>query len=317
VAIIGAGIAGCAAARVLAEAGHGVTLFDKGRVAGGRLASKRLHTPAGILTGAIGAQLASADGSAFGERLATLAAAGHVARWQPAGLDRCKTRFVGLPDMRALVADTGGVATLRTGVRVERLSRGTDGWRLFGEGLAEGPFAALVVSAPAPQAAPLLRDAAPHLAARVSQARMAPCWAALLWFGERVQTPFDASVFDHPLLAWAAREGSRPGVAVPGDLWAVQAGPGWSAANLERAEEHAGAALATAFAGAAGTKARPDAIRAHRWRFAQVTRPVGVPSLVEPALGLATAGDWQLGPGIEAAWESGRAAGLALLETLA
>ncbi|RUA23173.1 FAD-dependent oxidoreductase [Billgrantia gudaonensis] len=43
-AIIGAGIAGLACARALQDAGHPVTLFEKARGPGGRMASRHLGT---------------------------------------------------------------------------------------------------------------------------------------------------------------------------------------------------------------------------------------------------------------------------------
>lgn len=317
VAIVGAGVAGCAAAQFLAAAGHRVTLFDKGRIAGGRLAAKRLQTAAGAVEGAIGAQYASADGPEFAARLEALEAAGHAACWHPQGLDLLKPRFVGRPDMRGLIADIPDSVTVRAGTRVDRLARAEDGWWLAGDSVREGPFAALLVTAPAPQTAALLAEPAPQLAAKVAKAQLAPCWAALLWFEARVGTGFDAARPDHPPLAWVAREGARPGARVPGDLWVVQAGPSWSGQHLEIAEETAAARLAAAFAEIAGGGLQPAAMRAHRWRFALVTQPLGAPTLCDPALRLATAGDWHLGPGLEAAWLSGRAAGRAIAQALA
>ena len=41
VAVIGGGITGLTCARALADAGHAVTVFDKGRGVGGRLATRR------------------------------------------------------------------------------------------------------------------------------------------------------------------------------------------------------------------------------------------------------------------------------------
>ena len=65
IAIIGAGLAGLTAARLLAEAGRAVRLFDKGRGVGGRLATRRV-THAGATHGFDhGAQYVRAEGPAF------------------------------------------------------------------------------------------------------------------------------------------------------------------------------------------------------------------------------------------------------------
>ena len=56
VAIIGAGIAGLSCADALTAEGWQVTLFDKGRKAGGRMASRRLETPHGEASFDFGAQ---------------------------------------------------------------------------------------------------------------------------------------------------------------------------------------------------------------------------------------------------------------------
>jgi len=328
VAVIGAGVAGCAAAAALARAGVSVTLLDKGRLAGGRLASKRLETPAGPVEGAIGAQYAACDmpahgapdagGNGFSARIRALARAGRAAPWAPSGLDPGSPRFVGVPDMRALVSDLPGGVQLCTGARVERLvpCGGRRGWRLLGAGAAEGPFDAVLVTAPAPQTAALLSGPAPALAARAAEARLTPCWSALLWFPVRIEPGFDAARTGHPAAAWIAREGARPGRRLPGDLWVVQAGPEWSAAHLEEPEARAGEALARAFAEASGHPQPPEALRAHRWRYALVARPLGVPALLAPELGLATAGDWHIGGGLAAAFRSGEDAARRLLETL-
>ena len=47
IATIGAGIAGLACAQRLLDGGYSVTLFDEGRGAGGRMATRRVITPVG------------------------------------------------------------------------------------------------------------------------------------------------------------------------------------------------------------------------------------------------------------------------------
>ena len=56
VAIVGAGIAGLSCALRLQGGDHHVTLFDKGRGAGGRMSTRRVETPAGTAAFDHGAQ---------------------------------------------------------------------------------------------------------------------------------------------------------------------------------------------------------------------------------------------------------------------
>ncbi len=92
VAVIGAGMAGLAAARILSEAGVRCTLFDKSRGVGGRMSTRR----AGDLQFDHGAQYFSAKGNRF-QSLWALGATGVAAEWFPgafvgAGHDRAGAR---------------------------------------------------------------------------------------------------------------------------------------------------------------------------------------------------------------------------------
>ena len=73
VAVIGAGIAGLACTTTLAQAGIGVTLLEKARRPGGRVATRRVDG----LSFNHGAQFATAHGSDFAGLLAGLATQGH------------------------------------------------------------------------------------------------------------------------------------------------------------------------------------------------------------------------------------------------
>ena len=67
IAVIGAGMAGCTLARRLIDAGRSVQVFDKGRAAGGRMATRA----AGRLRFDHGAQFISVRGETLQGRLAT------------------------------------------------------------------------------------------------------------------------------------------------------------------------------------------------------------------------------------------------------
>jgi predicted NAD/FAD-dependent oxidoreductase len=75
--VVGAGLSGLACARSLTASGHEVTVLDKGRSPGGRLATRRLE-------GAVldhGAQFFTVRDEAFADEVASLVALGLVTTW--------------------------------------------------------------------------------------------------------------------------------------------------------------------------------------------------------------------------------------------
>lgn len=301
-AVIGAGIAGLACARRLVAAGHAVRLFDKGRTAGGRVATRRTEE-AGAFDH--GAAFFTVRDPGFAAAIAPLRAAGQVATWMRHDGEE---RLVGVPGMSALPRALAAGLDVVPATRIRSLGHTPAGWALVDEaGGQHGPFGAVVVALPGPQAVALLGPLAPELAARAARATYAPCWTVLAAWP--VPLPTASDVYDHadPAMGWAAREPARPGRA-GGERWVLHGAPAWSTDHLEDDPADVAAALLAAFARAVGTPLPPPAfVKAHRWRHARVTRPLGEGCLAAPG-GLVACGDWCLGPRIEAAWLSGVAA---------
>ena len=109
IAILGAGLAGISAARALIARGHAVTIFDKGRGPGGRLATRRMEAAGRKLQFDHGAQYLRAEGAGFAAALVEAKAA----PWPDA------TRRVGMPSMsavpRALLGEIPCVASRHVG----------------------------------------------------------------------------------------------------------------------------------------------------------------------------------------------------------
>lgn len=300
VAIIGAGIAGLSCADVLAAAGWQVTLFDKGRKAGGRMASRRLETLHGEASFDFGAQYFTVRDSRFAAEVARWAAAGLAVRWPEARDDA----WIGVPAMNAVVRAMAAAHTVRFSHHVSGLAREDQQWRLLGEGLPGERFDAAVLALPAEQAAPILTLHDFELARTALFARSQPCWSGMFAFGERLPLAADI-VRDHGILAWAARDSAKPGRSGP-ESWVVQASPQWSAANLERSPDEIGPLLLAALAEAAGTGSlAPLAQSVHRWRYA-LSAGTGLGCLWNEAQRIGACGDWLLGPRVECAWVSGR-----------
>lgn len=330
VGIAGGGIAGLAAAHVLADAGVSVALHDKGRAPGGRASTRRRDAHRFDH----GAQYFTARDPRFRAFVRACRQDGVVAEWAAAlaevpapGVVIAKApgepRFVGTPGMSAVAGRlaaglrdrTDPRAEVHVGARVRRVERVGDRWRLWSDDDAPaGVVDALLVCLPAPQALELLAGLT-SVEGELRRARMEPCWSAMYAFDERL--PIEAgglfvNVPDQPL-AWASRDGSKPD-RPPGERWVLHATPAWSRAHLEDAPEVVQRELLRALAAAVGRALpTPTFADAHRWRYALGALDPAPGALVDRANALAVAGDWCHGGRVEGAWLSGIAAAERLL----
>ncbi|MFO7587277.1 MAG: FAD-dependent oxidoreductase [Gemmatimonadota bacterium] len=321
--IVGAGIAGLAAARALAERGFEPRVFEKSRGLGGRAATRRI----GDLGFDHGAQYFTVRSPGFARVLEPLLPAGEVARWEPR-LTRLgdpgagepvpqRERYVGVPGMSTLgrALATGVPVTRGTRVAALRSVRG-GGWEPVAEdGAPLGRFGAMLVTCPPPQSAELLRPLSPGLAAACDAATMLPCWAVMAAFDAPPDVHFDAAFVAGGPLAWLARDSSKPGRTQAPDCWTLHASASWSAVHLEAEGGVVARSLLESFFDVAGTRPRdPVRLQAHRWRYARAEPGVaGRDSadagarrdLVDAGARLALAGDWTRGNRLEDAWLSG------------
>ncbi len=263
------------------------------------MSSRRVATAMGEAAFDHGAQYFTVRDPAFRDQVEMWRRLGLVAPWPAAG-EGC---WVGVPAMNAPVKHLARAAEVRWNTRVDALSGGPGAWRLEGDGLADGPFDTVILAVPAENAAPLLRDAAPDLAARAAATPAQPCWTVMAAFAAPVAVAADVLREGGPI-GWAARNSAKPGRSGP-EAWVVQAGPEWSASHLEETPETVAPALLAALAGRIGA-ALPECLSAsaHRWRYAR-SGNAGDGMLWDAARGLGVCGDWLLGPRVECAWRSG------------
>ncbi len=122
--VLGAGMAGLAAARCLQEAGRAVLVLDKGRRIGGRCATRRI---AGFSFDH-GAQYVTARGPDFASLCEAARQAGLLAEWvSPAG----KNVLSGRQAMRDLPGFLGQGLTIRQEVEITRIHREAGRYHLF------------------------------------------------------------------------------------------------------------------------------------------------------------------------------------------
>ncbi len=314
VAVIGGGLAGLTAAWILSHQRTTVTVFEKSRGLGGRMATRR---EAGLAFDH-GAQYFTIRDERFRRWLDTWMNVDVVQPWH-ARLGCCESgnyrphadreiRYVAVPGMSGLarrVAESTPEMTLRFACRVAQVTRAGDRWALTDVGgNALGEFDAVITACPAPQAAELLISA-PEMADRARSVRFLPCWAVMVGHPRPLEIPWDGIRFRDSPLAWAARNATKP-ARPAGETWVLHATPEWSARHLEADPVRVAAELISAFDPPGSINpSSPKYKLAHRWRYARASHPLGEGCLWDAKLRLGACGDWCTGCRVEDAFLSG------------
>jgi predicted NAD/FAD-dependent oxidoreductase len=324
VAIVGAGISGLVCARTLADHGICVTVFEKARGVGGRMATRRTQAN---LHFDHGAQYFTARDACFKRHVELWSQDGIVAPWlgrivvlEDGTIIEEKhgtNRYVAVPSMNAICRHLAKGLIVRCQTLVTPPKRSEHRWELISSNEYElGKFEAVIVSAPAGQTADLL-SGVPHLANQARRVKMSGCWAAMIALAQPTDVSFDAAFVHNSSLSWIARNSSKPGRNNHPETWVLHASAEWTEANSEALREEVATHLVTQFWKAIGTPAQAVSFStAHLWRFALPPSPLEDVCLFAEELQIAACGDWCAGPRVEGAFLSGMAAAERLVTSL-
>ena len=159
VVVIGAGMAGLTAADELRKAGVSTIVLDKGRVPGGRMATRTIE-------GASfdhGAQHFSVRSDRFRDKVDELRELGVVAEWYKAeswttpGLG-AEARLIGTGGMRRIPEHLASGLDVRNAITIDRLHPTGDGYAAVADNHAVAHGSAVVLTAPVPQLLQLLAN---------------------------------------------------------------------------------------------------------------------------------------------------------------
>lgn len=285
IAVLGAGLTGAAAAASLVRQGHQVTVFDKGRAAGGRMSSKR--TEQGYLD--MGAQYFTARSEAFTQQVKQWLEAGQVELW------RCKTallsddegvisltasedkqqRFIGIPSMHSPVTALLQDIPLITGCRVLRLDYQQQGWTLHSDtGQDYSDFDAVLLTLPPVQAQQLLKQSGLPELFRSASDVLEPCWAVAVQ-AQSIRWG-DAIFCQHPQLRFISHQQHKTGRS---SCYILHFNAAFSALHLEQSADFWFAKATDILQQELGVQGEIRALVAHRWLYASQRDQVPLPGL--------------------------------------
>lgn len=313
IAVIGAGLSGLTAAQGLMQLGHEVTVYEKARGSGGRMASSRQQW--GQLD--MGAQYFTAKDPRFKRTVDEWQYRGWCDVWPFTPFQQQNQKLHASPDTVIRYAGVGGMSAITRGLaqslpvnfqcQIKAVVRQADSWHLMSEHGDLGRFDWLVCSQPAEQIRQLIEGQS-FLTDYLPKDLHRPCWALALATQGITNTGIDG-IFAEDQLSWVSRLSSKPGISTPSDVddlwlmhfdhhWSCQAGPEM---NREELIAVAQAWLQKHF----GSHIQVIHSHSHYWRYAQ---QAGVsqttPALIDRPNNLACIGSWAAGGRVEGAFLS-------------
>lgn len=319
IAIIGAGMAGLSALSELSSK-HNVTVFDKSRGSGGRMATKKVNDSSWDM----GAQFLLPHTQEFADELKKWQAQNLVAPWnvtpyviengQVQVSEDDKTRYVGISRMTALTRKLLESAhEFLPSTRIIK-AQYSNGWQLTDEEQnTYSGFDGLIINCPPQQALPLVAES-PELAAPIESVQMQPCWTLLLSFEQALNVDFNLAFVKNSPIRLLVRNSSKP-QRDQQEAWVIQAHEAYSDKHKDSPREQVQAELLAEFFKQINIK--PQATKdiwLHRWLYSTPEKSLNSGCLFDESKKLAVCGDWCLKGTVEGAWLSGQQAAKHILK---
>lgn len=306
--VVGGGISGIACARRLHRAAVPVTVLERGRRLGGRMAVRTERLPTGPHPVDVGAPYFTVRGDAFTAVVTGWQDRGLARPWTdtllltgpdgPTGTSTGTQRWSSPGGMRGLVEDLATGLDVRLETEVTTVDVGPDGApRVDG---VSAP--AVVLAMPDPQAAWLLPSTQ---AARLGVADSEWNAALCVWAGwrERWWAPMDGAFVDGTDVAWVADDGRSRGDGAP--VLVAHTTADLAGRHLDDHDRAVGTVLAELpRILAAATMPDPQWARVHRWTLASPRGPHRASYALDGRIGVCGDG-WGPRSRVEQAWQSG------------
>jgi len=314
--IIGGGISGLIAATQLQQAGLKVTVLDKGRGVGGRLATRRIqHTISGEGVFDYGAQFITVQQAPFQQWISDWKRNNIVQMWSDqfivnnARVKQLNTPYYrGVVSMRDIAKHLAANLTVHTSTQIEKVAWKANRWTVHSDAKEEFTGDLILLTPPVPQILELLSHSKitlpEDIESQLENVTYQRCIAALALLNERSAIPEPGGMWlDGEPIQWSA-DNSVKGISPDGHAVTIHAGPEFSLRHWDWSDEKIFERLITA--------AQPlihgqiVEYQIHRWRYSQPIQSYGQPFLYLSHPGpMVFAGDGFVGNLVESAALSG------------
>lgn len=309
VIVVGAGLSGLMAARTASQAGHDVTVFDKGRGIGGRLATRRIDDA--VLDH--GAQFFTVRSDEFRTHVEEWLAADVVREWCRGFVsDDGHPRYVGANGMTSIAKYLAGGLDVRSNMLVFSLTRNDNDWTVTTDDGVGHVADRVILTAPIPQSFSIMFSSGlemPHDLRSIDYDRTLGLLVTLDSVAHNIASPGGIQFADDTF-SFIGDNVAKSVSAAP--ALTFHANPAWSLAHFDDEIDVIHADLLTAAAPWIGD-ATILSSQAKKWRFAIPQRTWPDACWVDGTGTLALAGDAFAGPRVEGAALSGVAASNRLL----
>ncbi len=293
--IIGGGITGLVAGTVLQQHGIAVTILDKGRGIGGRLATRRISHPLyGVGVFDYGMQAFSVSDPRFRCWVDELLEQGIISAWQGLPNAAEMTSYRGVNSSRSIAQHLAKDLEIRTQTCAVEITRAASAWEVRAENGDRFQGDDLLITAPIPQTLALLDnseiDLPTDIRTRLESVVYQPCIAMLALLDRPSAVPAPGGLrIEDPVLSWIACN-QQKGISPQAAAITVHATPEFSRTHWEADEATIAAILLDRAAHWLGAKAIDFQI--HRWGYSQPQTCYGAPFVALTKSGIiAIAGD--------------------------
>ncbi|WP_338779987.1 FAD-dependent oxidoreductase [Metabacillus sp. FJAT-52054] len=271
IAIIGAGLTGLTAAAVLKEKGvSSITLFDKGKSPGGRLATRRI----GEGRADHGAQFFTVRTEELKKEADQWLEKGWIQKW----FGDPYPRYAGAEGMNSLAKHLAEELDVKTNTRIVQIEEKEHGFELFAESGESFQAEAILITIPAPQAVDLLTASRIRAGHELAGIRFNPCFVAMASLKK------DLSIGSEGHLDSGLPEGleriacqSEKGISIEPIVSIYMTGE-WSAEHFEKQDEEITSIILDKVKEYVPME-NVNSVQLKRWRYAEAVQPYHRPFL--------------------------------------